>query len=237
MEELRPLTISRSINNAPTVLLTADKTPFLLFTPLNEHILIQDALLSLICDHFKIRKLRTGYFTFRGKKYLCIEEVSGVVDFSFWQEHLWSDKRKFSQFLEPVNYFKIALIELFFPFFGEGLRKLIVPGVKNQAMIYPVSNSFKESITFAPTTLNKIGFNHPAMRRFFSWSKDDLKETIISFNMLNHDKFMMDLKYQLSLYPNWRNVYWNEIKKCSDKDFLNFTSSLIWDYFHRLGTK
>ena len=237
MEELRPLTISRSIKDAPTVLLTESKAPYLLYVPLNEHIIIQDTLLRLMCEHFKINRFRTGYFTLKNKKYYCVEEIQGVVDFSPWEEHLWLNKRRFNQFLKPSDFFKMMLIELFFPIFGGTLRKSIIPGVKNQAMLVPTSPGQSHAIQFEPTTLSKLQLNHPALRRFFSFCKEDIREAIVGFNLLNHDKFMMDLKYQLSFYPNWRNVYWDELKKCNDNTFLTYTSHVVWDYFHRLGTK
>lgn len=237
MEALQPLTISRTFKNAPTVLLTADMTSFVLYTPLNEHLLIQDALLKLICEHFKINRLRTGFFAFQGKKYYCVEEVTGTVDFSTWQEHLWSNKRKFNQFIEPTSFFKMALLELFYPIFGNGLRKLILPGLKNQGALFPMSNYQQAPVRFAPTNFSQLGFTHPAIKRFFSWSKEEVKEVITSFNLLNHEKFLMDLKYQLSFYPNWRNVYWDEIKKCSETSFQTYASSTALDYYHRLGVK
>lgn len=237
MQALKPLTISRTLKNAPTVLLTEDLTPFVLYTPLNEHLLIQDALLKLMCDHFKINRFRTGFFAFQGKKYYCIEELDGVVDFSKWQEHLWSNKRRFNQFVEPTSFFKMTLLELYYPIFGSGLRKLIVPGLKNQGVLYPISTLQNDKIRFNPTNFSKIGYTHPAFKRFFSWSKDEIKEVITSFKLLNHEKFLMDLKYQLSFYPKWRNVYWDELKKCAEHSFQTYTSSMALDYYHRLGIK
>lgn len=236
MEELKPLTMSRSIAEAPSVLLTQSKDTYLLYAPINEHLIIQQSLLKIICEHFKIDALRVGSFTFKSKKYFCVEELSGVLYFSPNQEHLWFNKRAFNCFLNPSDFFKMFLVELFFPYF-KSLDKVIVTSLKNQAVVYPVTKSMFSEIAFeeAKTTVSQL--NHPAIKRFFSYCKEEVYQAIISFNLLNNDKLMMDLKYQLSLYPDQRNAYWNELKKCTSKEFMTYTANLVWDYFHRLGTK
>lgn len=234
MNALNPLTISQSIGKRPTYLLTEDRKKYLLLSPIEEHTLLQHNLLKLILNHFKVSQQKTASFTFKGNKYLCLEEFESSFDFDIWYHYLWENKRKFNQFLNPSEYFKIQLINLLFPVFNNPIsirishdRKFTVFACLN-GVIKP------EGIDFYQKTDSDLGLREPEIKKFLAHQKDSLVEIKEAFQILFHDKFISDLKYQISLNSNLRNHYWSELKQCIDSKHRSFVFSKIDDLLIRL---
>lgn len=230
MKELIPLTISKSFKDLPTVLLTQDFDDYLLFAPLNEHTLITNNLLEFMTNHFKIQRASTGIFSIKGKKYFCTEQFSGAFQIDPWHHFLWSNKRDFNRFLQPKLFFKIILFDLFFPLFGGPSKINVVLDKKNYFIVDPIPLNRFDTIKFNPYSFAQLGLNDTRYKKFLSFFKSDLPDELEEFLVLYHDKFMTDIKYQLSLYPDLRNEYWNEVKKCFDTDFIQYTKASIKNY-------
>lgn len=232
MKELVPLTISSSIRKNPTVLFTNGRHKYLLHEPVNS---TNHAISELYCylfNHFKVEHLDKGVFSFQGKKYLCHEEINGAMKLDEWQMFQWKKKRQFNRFIRPRTLFDIFLTDLFFPLFGTS-QIYIVPGVKDRFIVHPFPND-KRQLKFDPLPLSKSGLQSPAMRNFFKHIKSDLPEYLEYYLALYHDKFRTDIKYQISLYPDVRNEYWNEFQLCFDQAYRNYVKASITNYILQL---
>jgi hypothetical protein len=232
MQELLPLTISSSVKKNPTVLFTKNKEKYLLYEPFNDHNYINAELFGFIYGHFKIDILKKGYFNFRGKKYLCSQEVSGSTKVDGWQAFQWKDKRQFNRFIRSKALFNMYLADLFFPVFSVS-EKWIIPGVKDRFLIYPFPSSDK-LIYFDPTDIGKVGLNDPGIKSFLKHMSADLPLFLEDFLALNHEKFKTDLKYRISLYPEHRNQYWNQLQLCFEPEFIKYTKATIENYILKL---
>ena len=234
MKSLQPLTISRSTLGKPTVLLTAEYESYLLYAPITEQLRVGNHLHEFILHHFKIRRLKTGTFSLAGKRYFCVEQPQGIIAMDPWQDFLWKTKRSFNQFLRPRTFFEALLIDLFFPVWGS---KSTIQLLLNKKLLFVVSPLLKideQHIQFNPFSLAQLGLHEPAFKLFLSYFKDDLIQVLEEFLILHHEKFMIDLKYQLSLFPSLRNHYWNEFKKCFDPEFRQYVEAQVRDYIYRL---
>jgi hypothetical protein len=233
MRELVPLTISNSILGDPTVLLTKDFETYTLYRPLDDHIRASNELLGFLYKHFKISRLKVGVFNLKGKKYYCYQELNGTADFDSWNAFLWDSKRKFNQFLSPKTLFFSFLVDLYFPLFN-GSKRHILAGKKSHFAIHPVPNNDFSEISFNPTAPAQLGMTIVGVSSFFKHMKNDLLVYLEDFEALNHEKLKADLKYRVSLYPEIRNIYWNEIQKCFDREFINYTRAEIENYILKL---
>lgn len=235
MQELKPLTINRSLLNQPSVLLTSDYRKFLLHAPLNQEMIIDNHLYTFMTKHFKLNKFETASFSLKGKRFLCIEQVHGVTPFDTFYDFLWESKQKFNSFLRPRSLFELFLFDAFFPLWSKPIPKLIVAEKKNRfALDAVVANDF-QNIRFSPLTIAQLGLDHPSIRLFFSYFKDDLTTILDDFLALYHEKFQVDVKYQLSYYPEHRNAYWDEVKQCFDPAYVNYVKAAIHNYIIRLS--
>jgi hypothetical protein len=235
MQELKPLTINRSMLNEPSVLLTSDYRKFLLYAPLNQEMIIGNHLYTFITKHFKLNKFETAYFNLKGKRFLCVEQIHGVTPFDTFYDFLWESKRKFNSFLRPRSLFELFLFDLFFPLWSRPIPKLIVADKKNRfAVDAVVANDFQE-IYFSPLSINQLGMDHPSIRLFFSYFKEDLLTILDDFLALFHEKFQVEVKYQLSYYPEHRNAYWNEVKQCFEPAYINYVKAAVHNYIIRLS--
>ncbi len=235
MEELKPLTMNRSLLNAPSVLLTADYRKYLLYAPLNQEMIIGNHLFTFMIKHFRFNKLETASFTLKGKRFLCIEQVEGITPFDTFYDFLWEAKLKFNAFLRPRTLFELFLFDLFFPIWSKPIPKLLVAEKKNRfAVDAVVANDF-EGIHFSPLSISQLGMDHPSMRLFFSYIKADLPTILDDFLALYHEKFEVDIKYQLSFYPEHRNAYWNEVKQCFDPNYINYVTASVHNFIIRLS--
>jgi hypothetical protein len=233
MEELAPLTISNSILDAPTLLLTKERETYTLYRPLNNDIKASNEILEFLFQHFKIQRLKVGVFTLKGKRYYCSQELDGITDFDSWNSFLWDTKRKFNQFLSPKSLFFSFLIDLYFPLFG-GSKRYILAGKKSQFAVHPVPINNFAPISFKPLNTYGLGMNSVGVKTFFKHIKNDLIVYLEDFEALNHNKLKADLKYRVSLYPEIRNRYWNELQKCFDSDFINYTKAELKNYILKL---
>ena len=233
MKELAPLTISNSILNAPTVLLTKEKETYTLYRPLNADIKATNEILDFLFKHFKIQRLKVGVFSLKGKKYYCAQELDGITDFDSWNAFLWDTKRKFNQFLSPKSLFFSFLVDLYFPVFG-GSKRFIIAGKKRQFAVHPVPVNDFVHLSFNPLTTDQLGMNSAGVKSFFKHIKNDLFVYLEDFEALNHNKLKTDLKYRISLYPEIRNEYWNELQKCFTSDFMHYTKAEIKNYILKL---
>jgi hypothetical protein len=233
MKELVPLTISNSILGNPTVLLTKELETFTLYRPLDDHIRASNEVLAFLCKHFKVSRLEVGAFSLKGKKYFCYQELNGTSYFDSWKVFLWDKKRKFNQFLSPKTLFFSFLVDLYYPLFN-GSKKCILAGKKSHFAIHPIPNNNFSSLSFNPTTPAKLGMTLAGVSTFFKHVKNDLFIYLEDFEALNHDKLKADLKYRVSLYPEIRNAYWQEIQLCFDVDFINYTNAEIKNYILKL---
>lgn len=233
MEELTPLTISNSILGDPTILLTKELETYTLYRPLDDHIRASNEVLDFLCKHFKINRLKVGVFNLKGKKYYCYQELNGTVDFNSWNSFLWDSKRKFNKFLSPKTLFFSFLLDLYFPLFSGG-KRYILSGKKSHFAVHPIPNNDLSTICFNPTTPAQLGMTLAGVSTFFKHIKNDLFVYLEDFEALNHDKLKADLKYRVSLYPEIRNIYWNEVQKCFDIDFINYTKAELKNYILKL---
>lgn len=233
MRALTPLTISNSILGNPTVLLTKEMEAYTLYKPVNEGIIASNEILDFLFKHFKINRLKVGVFNLKGKKYYCYQELNGAVAFDSWNVFLWDSKRKFNQFLSPKTVFFSFLVDLYFPLFN-GSRRYILAGKKNHFAVHPVPRNDFSSLFFNPTNPAQLGMTIAGINSFFKYMKDELLVYLEDFEALNHDKLKADLKYRVSLHPEIRNVYWNEIQKCFDPDFMKYTNAELNNYILKL---
>lgn len=234
MNALKPLTISKSTEGNPTVLLTDEYKSFLLYKPLDDHLLIGDNLFRFILKHFKVNTLQTGYFKMGDKSLFAIEQTDGTIAMDTWYAYLWENKRSFNQFLNPRIFFDSFLIDLFFPIWGGSSKKVVLPEKKNIISVYPVPANNFSGVAFEPVNFNQLGLNHYAYKRFLNYFKEDLMTYLNAFLVLHHEKFQSDMKFQLSLYHSLRNAYWDEIKPCFDPSFVQYTAASVKDYILRL---
>lgn len=233
MEELSPLTISNSILGDPTVLLTKDLETYTLYRPVDDNIRASNEILDFLSKHFKIDRLKVGVFNLKGKKYYCYQEIDGAAEFDSWNVFLWDSKRKFNQFLSPKTLFSSFLVDLYFPLFN-GSKRYILAGKKNQFAIHPVPDNEFTSLSFEPTTPAQLGMTLAGISSFFKHMKNDLMVYLEDFEALNHSKLKADLKYRVSLYPEVRNIYWSEMHKCFDPEFMKYTNAELKNYILKL---
>lgn len=233
MEELVPLTISSSIRNNPTVLFTKSREYYLLYDPIDEENHVRCELFGFIYGHFKIETLKKGFFSYRGKKYLCSQVVAGSIIVDEWHSFQWKKKRQFNRFIRPRALFDMFLADLFFPVLKSS-EKLIIPGVKDRFVIHPFPGTNGDGIHFEPRDINNSGLSDPAIRSFFRYMKNDLLIYLEDFIQLHHDKFRSDLKYRVSLYPAIRNKYWEELKLCFEPSFQKYVSASVENYILQL---
>lgn len=233
MKELVPLTISSSIRNSPTVLFTKSREQYLLYEPINEENHVLCELFSFIYGHFKIETLKRGCFSYRGKKYLCSEEIAGSITIDEWHLFQWKKKRQFNRFIRPRALFDMFLADLFFPVI-QSSQKLIIPGVKDRFMVHPFPETNEKGLFFDPKSVSNSGLSNPAFTSFFKHMKNELPLFLEDFIELHHDKFRADLKYRISLYPAIRNKYWEEYKLCFDPSFQNYVRASVENYILQL---
>lgn len=234
MKELKPLTISNSVKSAPSVLLTPEMEKFVFVQPLTQEFILAQTIYTLIHKHFKIELLEAGIFKLKGVKYLCAAEPEGVLTLDEWQDYLWNAKRSFNHLLNPDSLFRMYLVHLFFPVFSNS-RKMILPGKKDRFVMdaYPILEKGK-GLHFEAVDFNKLKLSNIAFRRLFSYLHQDLFHVFDEFMVLHHDNLYKDLKYQVSLYPTIRNQYWNELKKCFDKNHITFAKAEVENYLLKL---
>lgn len=234
MEELKPFTISKSILNEPTVLLTEEGKKYMLWCPITDNVRIIHYLRTFMLSHFKIKTFDTAKFSLRGTNYLCFEALEGVSELDEWHYALWENKRRFNQFLKPERVFQILLFEAMFPLFGGVNNKYIVAGKKNRIMYNPIPQNNYTSFRFNPISLSQQKLNNPAYKLFFSYIKDDLPQLLEEFLSLCDERFKLDLKHQLSLFPERRNELWNEINPCFNPKFKTYVTATFNDYLLHL---
>ena len=234
MRELKPLTISNSIQSAPSVLLTPEMEKFVFIQPLYPDFLLAQSLFTIIHKHFKVEQLEAGVFKLKEVKYICAEEPEGIIQVDDWMHCLWSSKRKFNRLLNPSSLFKMFLINLFFPVFST-TQKLLLPGKKDRFVVdaYPHLPK-EEGIRFEAVDLNKLGITQSEYKKLFRYIRKDLRPYLEEFDALHHENLYSDLKYQVSLYPSIRNQYWNELKQCFDPEFKTFAYAEIENYLLKL---
>lgn len=234
MEELHPLTISKSLKDAPSVLLTSDYRKFTIYGPISREIIVGNHLYTHLLRHFKFSKPEMGTFSIQNKKYLCIEKNSVLIPFDPWYDYLWETKLKFNQFLRPRTLFEMFLFELCFPIWGETLPKFIRTERKMRFSFSSLPLNEFRNIQFSPLSLSQLGLDTPETRNFLSYIRDDLFMYVDDFFALHHEKFYLDIKYLLSLYPDMRNELWDQIKQCFEPDFIQFIRHQISQFIHRL---
>jgi hypothetical protein len=99
--------------------------------------------------------------------------------------------------------------------------------------VYP--NSKQHGLVFNPPNLSQLGLDIPSFRSFFgNMQKEELMDCLAEFKALLHEKFIVDLKYQISLFSEDRNRYWNEFKKCTSDDYQKYVTNLVENYIAQL---
>jgi len=234
VEELRPFTISKSILNEPTVLLTEEGRKYMLWCPITDNVRIIHYLRSFMLAHFKIKTFDTAKFSLRGTTYLCFETLEGVTELDEWHYALWENKRKFNQFLKPERLFQILLFEAVFPLFGGVNNKYILAGKKNRVVYHAIPPNNYESFHFNPISLSQQFATSPAYKLYFSYIKEDLPRFLEEFFSLCDERFKIDLKHQLSLFPERRNELWKEISPCFDPKFKTYVMATFNAYLMHL---
>lgn len=234
MEDLRPFTISKSILNEPTVLLTEEGKRYTLWCPITDNVRIVHYIRSFMLSHFKIKSFETAKFTLRGTNYLCVEALEGAAELDQWQYFLWENKRNFNQFLKPEKLFEILLFEALFPLFGGVNKKYIIGGRKNTFLYDAVPTNNYDIFKFNSISINQQELNNPIFKRFFGYLKDDLDRISEEFFSLCDDRFQQDLKHHLSLFPERRNELWNEISPCFDPKFKTYIKAMFNEYLLHL---
>lgn len=234
MRELKPLTVSKSIRSAPSVLLTQEMERFTFVQPLYPDFLLAQNVYTALHKHFKVEALEVGVFKLKGVNYICAEEPEGLLIVDDWSDYLWSTKRKFNRLLNPSALFKMYLINLFFPVFPT-IRKFILPGKKDRFVVdaYPYLVKGK-GICFKAVDMNSLGLFNPDLKKLFKYMHKDLRLYFEEFKVLHHEKLYTELKYIVSLYPSIRNEYWNELKRCFEADFKVYANAEVENYLLKL---
>lgn len=233
MRELKPLTISNSTKSAPSVLLTSEMKKFVFVQPVNPDLVLAQNLYSLIHKHFKVDVLAAGTFTLKGIKYMCSEAHQNMVDLEPSLDYLWSSKHNYNRLLNPSALFKMNLINLYFPIFKT--KKLLLLNKKDQFIVeaYPILNNgvgiYFEKVLPGDIELTKQGY-----MKLFRYMRKELRKYHEEFEAIHHETLYSSLKYQVSLYPEIRNQYWEEMKKCFEPDFRSDIHSEIERYILKL---
>lgn len=234
MEFLKPLTISKSIGDSPTVLLTDNYLRYKLICPTNDYLLIAHRLKMQILSHFGVPFLKSGLFSLSSKQYFCVEEPSNKLIFDPLNVHLWNSKRKFNNFINPKVLFQLYLIDLFFPIFNKPSKKILLLDRKYFFSTDASIDVLSEKLIFKNHSLQQVGLEEPHVILFFSFFDKQIDQVFNDFLELHHEKLYLNLKYQMSLYQTHRNEYWSELVKCFDKDFIKLNIAQIKDYLIRL---
>jgi hypothetical protein len=233
MRKLQPLTISKSIKDAPTVLLTPELEKFLFVRPLTKELLLAQAIYATIYHHFKVKIVPVGSFQMNGANYLCSKQFEGICQVEDWVDYLWTSKRSFKRLLNPQDLFQMYLIDLYFPVFKK-TNKLLVADKKDRFIMEGYPQIEEQGIVFQPSHVHKIGLNQAAFKRLFRFNKHKLILQLEEFETIHHQKLYSDLKYQISLYPEIRNQYWDELKKCFDQTYRTFVYAEVKNYLLKL---
>lgn len=233
MEELRPLTVSNSTRSLPSVLLTAEMKKFVFVQPVNSSLVLAQNIYSYIHKHFKIESLSVGTFTLKGVKYMCSEAHQDIVELNPWLDYLWNSKSHYNRLFNPTSFFRICLINLYFPVFDT--KKLLLLHKKDQFIVeaYPILKN-GEGIFFRQKTLAETEMTRYGYRKLLRYMKNDLNKSLEEFEALHHDMLYTHLKYQVSLYPEIRNQYWEELKKCFNPDFRKSVHDEVRRYIAKL---
>ncbi|HTO38779.1 MAG TPA: hypothetical protein VL021_10170 [Brumimicrobium sp.] len=233
MKELRPLTISNSVKNAPTVLLTDEMKKYFFIQPIVPYFMLAYNVYTLLFKHFKVETLEAGFFTLKGTKYLCAEGHEGIVEFSEWSDYLWNQKSGFNNLLNPELLFRILLVNLYFPLFKT--RIFLNLDKKDRFIVgaYPVLQKEK-GIQFEENGASELDMTHPSIIKLLKYIKEDLAKYFEEFEVLVNDEIFIALKYQVSMYPEIRNQYWEEVKKCFEEDFRSENKRKVNELFLKL---
>lgn len=233
MQTLYPLTISNSLGNEPTKLLTDAMDTYVLYQPFNIHTTIQVNLLQTLFDHFRIKYVNFASFSFKGKQYLCIEQQANTMHFSAFNHYLWKDKKQFNQFLNPEEVLKVTLLNLLFPVFKQTIDLRLVSNRKFILYADVLAFSFAENIAFQPKSVANTLLREPEIKKFVQYKKRSFLELLEAFEILHHDKLASDCKYQISMHSELRNVYWNALKNCFASHHKKAVFSAVRDHLLR----
>lgn len=233
IKKLNPLTIYNSLDNRSTVLLTSDLKKYTFICTFSQKYLLATYLYRLLNQHFKLNLLSLGVFTFNNEDHFCEEIAEGAIEVDKWSQYLWCNQRKVNRFVKITNLFKMFLVEVYFPIFNDA-RKLLIPGQKDQfylsAVPFVKANNGVEFISKSKEFL----LYQPEIKQLFSMVKKQLPSVMEEFEVLHHEKLKQQLKYQISLFPEIRNVFWEEIKPCFLLDFRTKTHQKLADYLLKL---
>lgn len=234
MKALKPLTISNSISDNPTVLLTSDFEKYVFVQTLEKEFMLAHTIYKTLHRHFKIELLQSGTFQLKGSKYFCTKKIEGSEEVQDWIGYMWSTKHSFNNLLNTGALFRMFLIDLYFPVFNPS-KKIVVPGRKDRFVVeaYPELRD-GGTIKFQQSNINKAGLTSVAFRNLFQYLGENIHTITENFEVLNHENLYMDLKYQVSLYPEIRNKFWDELKQCFEPSFLTYVKTDIQNYLLKL---
>jgi hypothetical protein len=233
MQTLHPLTVSNSLSNQPTKLLTDAMDTYLLHQPFTMHTTIQVNLLHILFNHFRINHLNFASFSYKGKQYFCIEEQSNTMSFSAFNHYLWRNKKQFNQFLNPEEVIKVSLLNMLFPVFNKPVELLITSNRKFILHADISSFTFSENIVFQPIYILNSQLREPEIKKFLQYKKRSFLELIEAFEILHHDKLASECKYQISMHNDLRNAYWNALKPCFASNHKKAVFSAVKDHVLR----
>jgi len=231
---LRPYTLFSSTQSLSSVLLTDTFDKYLFVCPLDKNLVLAQILYSLLIKHFKIQSLNIGKFTLKNINYLCVKKEDCIIEINAWNDFLWSSKRGFNSFLNPEDLIKMYLMELYFPIFKQ-TEKFIQFGKKDKFILNGYPKLFEGNrVKFVSQDSSSVGMTQPQIVKFIRFMKSDFRKIIQDFKELHHDKLYSDIKYQISLFPNLRNEYWEEVKKCFSSEYKEYIDQELWNYSLRL---
>jgi len=234
MEHLVPLTVNHSIVGAPTVLLTNDFRLFRLYAPLTASMALTNNIQQELAKHFNLKRCATGVFQFKGVQYFCVQEENNWVSLPTETDHLWNKKHKFSNFLLARILFEHALLSIYFPVFQSPFTTIIQLGKKNSFLLDAVPTLGFLSWEYRPITFGELGLRNPVIMKFLSYQKMELYKVLEEFIALNHERFYLHLKYQLSLYTAQRTSSWAELSQCFTNKHLEQQKSKAIHFIDQL---
>lgn len=234
MEKLTPLTISKSITGAATVVLTKSYETFLVDAPINPTRQLVYELTEMFCHHFHIPKLTVKELEMGDKKFICQKLHNGETEWDSWQNYLWMTKRHYNQFSQVHIFLRLRFLEVFFPIFNTELELLMSADKKLNFYVMRRYENVKSTPIYQKTSLEKVGLLDPNTRKFLSFEKKVWKEELKNFLALMDEDFYLDIKRLLQLYPDVKEEVIADIDICFDEKVMQMKSELFSNYFKKL---
>lgn len=234
MERIIPLTISKSISGAASVVLTKSNETFLVDAPMSPTRQLVLELTEMFCHHFHIPKLTLRELEMGDNKFICQKLHNGETEWDSWQNYLWISKRHYNQFSQVNIFVRLKFLEVFFPIFNTELELLMSADKKLNFYVMRKYRDVKSIPVYAKTSLQAVGLLEPNTRKFLAFQKDDWQEELKNFIALMDNDFYMDIKRMLQLYPDQKEELIADIDICFDPEIIKMKMEQFKNYFKKL---